>query len=139
MTNCDSFIHSIAMGDGETQNTDIVMIPRVFMLYCAMFVSGLMGNFNGEKSDDFSLPDGTNVGNASAFTEQEIYDFGRNCKITIYSISITHMKKQWSATLYQYITDKRIGCIWLKQFFFSNANELPIRFNHMLPICFYHT
>ena len=59
------------------------------MLYCAMFLSGLMGNFNGEKSDDFSLPDGTNVGNASAFTEQEIYDFGRNCKITIYSISIS--------------------------------------------------
>ena len=53
------------------------------MLYCVILLSGLMGNFNGEKSDDFSLPDGTNVGNASAFTEQEIYDFGRNCKIAM--------------------------------------------------------
>ena len=37
-------------------------------------------------------------------------------------------KQQWSATLYQYITATRIGCVWLKRFF-SHENELPIRFN----------
>ena len=39
---------------------------------------GLMGVYNGDPSDDFTLPDGTVLG--GGLTEAEIYNFGLQCK-----------------------------------------------------------
>ncbi|XP_052261338.1 mucin-like protein [Dreissena polymorpha] len=46
-------------------------------------VKGLMGNFNGNKNDEFIKPDGTSLGNSSAFTEQQIFEqYGNLWKIS---------------------------------------------------------
>jgi hypothetical protein len=43
--------------------------------------SGLMGNYNGDITDDFVLPDGSSAGNPTALTEQQVYtQFGNQCK-----------------------------------------------------------
>lgn len=40
-----------------------------------------MGNFNGDKTDEFILPDGTDLGDPASFTEEDIFnDFGKLCK-----------------------------------------------------------
>jgi hypothetical protein len=39
---------------------------------------GLMGVYNGDPSDDFTLPDGTVL--SSSLTETEVYNFGLQCK-----------------------------------------------------------
>lgn len=42
---------------------------------------GMMGNFNGNKSDDFILPDGTVLAANDTNTERKIFEnFGRECK-----------------------------------------------------------
>lgn len=42
-----------------------------------------MGNFNGDKTDEFILPNGTQLADPAGFTEEEIYNqYGNECTIT---------------------------------------------------------
>ena len=44
-------------------------------------VSGLMGNFDGDKDNDFILPDGTTLPKSEVENERKIYfNFGQKCK-----------------------------------------------------------
>lgn len=44
-------------------------------------VSGLMGNFDGDKDNDFILPDGTTLPKSEVENERNIYyNFGQKCK-----------------------------------------------------------
>ena len=45
--------------------------------------SGMMGNYNDDSSDDFQLPDGTQLTSDQTNTERKIFEnFGRECKLT---------------------------------------------------------
>lgn len=42
---------------------------------------GLLGNYNGDSSDDFQLPNGTSIYKNINATEREIYyNFGQKCR-----------------------------------------------------------
>lgn len=63
---------------------------------------GLMGVYNGEADDDFTLPNGTVLDRG--LTEAQIYDFGLECKWHSYSISLPmHAGKHFSISSYDLI------------------------------------
>ena len=44
------------------------------------YISGLIGTFNGNASDDFLLPDGSQVVNTTLISEEDIYNFALACE-----------------------------------------------------------
>ena len=70
-------------------------------------VSGLMGNFDGDKDNDFILPDGTILPKSEVENERKIYyNFGQKCKYVpkvkpisftecIYRILIISLLEKW--------------------------------------------
>ena len=49
---------------------------------------GLLGNFNGDPSDDFFLPNGSVLSNSSS--ERELFEYGKLCEFYIYNNYIAH-------------------------------------------------
>ncbi|CAL1533923.1 unnamed protein product, partial [Lymnaea stagnalis] len=63
---------------------------------------GLLGNFNGDKTDDFVLPDGTILTATQTDTERKIFEnFGRQWEVTT-SNSVFKYKEGENATVYQF-------------------------------------
>ena len=81
-----SFVNGISLTVSQSSGLLSFLIKVPLELH--KMASGLLGNFNEDPSDDFTLRDGTMLEAGSS--EEEIYDFGQSCKHKINTVKSAH-------------------------------------------------